>query len=187
MECCGNCRHYQDNYCNLMDDLVQQLDNCGMFDGDDKWAAFIVNIMRVYTNLVWKALLLRTYPSPLTVNTTSMMRVWEYARIHNRLQIHNPSQGLHEPTLSKTQETTTTNTNNHGWGTDMGIDPKIHYCMCGLTWTPRTYHRILMLLRGSYSRRCPQCHTKHTYQLMNHVVKINTEPIKNKGEVYKNG
>ena len=36
IECCGNCKHYQDNYCNLMDDLVQQLDNCGMFDGDDK-------------------------------------------------------------------------------------------------------------------------------------------------------
>ena len=34
-ECCGNCRHYQEAYCNLMDDLVEPLDNCGMFDGDD--------------------------------------------------------------------------------------------------------------------------------------------------------
>ena len=33
-ECCGNCRHYQEAYCNLMDDLVEPLDNCGMFDGD---------------------------------------------------------------------------------------------------------------------------------------------------------
>ena len=35
IECCGNCRHYKETYCNLMDDLVQPLDNCGMFDGDD--------------------------------------------------------------------------------------------------------------------------------------------------------
>ena len=34
-ECCGNCRHYKKEYCNLMDDLVNELDNCGMFDGDD--------------------------------------------------------------------------------------------------------------------------------------------------------
>ena len=32
-ECCGNCRHYREVYCNLMDDLVNELDNCGMYDG----------------------------------------------------------------------------------------------------------------------------------------------------------
>ena len=36
MECCGNCRHYKETYCNLMDDLVNELDNCGMFDEGDR-------------------------------------------------------------------------------------------------------------------------------------------------------
>lgn len=31
-ECCGNCRHFQESYCHLIDDLVEPLDNCGMFD-----------------------------------------------------------------------------------------------------------------------------------------------------------
>ena len=35
IECCGNCRHYKETYCNLMDDLVNELDNCGMFDEGD--------------------------------------------------------------------------------------------------------------------------------------------------------
>ena len=30
IECCANCKHYQDHYCNLMDDLVNDCDNCGM-------------------------------------------------------------------------------------------------------------------------------------------------------------
>lgn len=67
------------------------------------------------------------------------------------------------------------------------IDPKLHYCRCGLTWTPGTTHKLVMLIRGSYSWRCPQCHTKHTFKLIHHVVKTDTEPIKNRGEVYKNG
>ena len=35
-DCCGNCRHYKEAYCNLMDDLVEPLDNCGMFDDGDE-------------------------------------------------------------------------------------------------------------------------------------------------------
>ena len=34
--CCGNCKHYQEAYCNLMDELVEPLDNCGMFDGGEQ-------------------------------------------------------------------------------------------------------------------------------------------------------
>jgi len=30
---CGNCRHYKEAYCYLMDELVEPEDNCGMFDG----------------------------------------------------------------------------------------------------------------------------------------------------------
>ena len=35
-ESCEECKHYNKHYCNLMDDLVEPLDNCGMFDGDNK-------------------------------------------------------------------------------------------------------------------------------------------------------
>ena len=31
-EYCGNCKHYQEAYCNLMDELVEPLDHCGMCD-----------------------------------------------------------------------------------------------------------------------------------------------------------
>ena len=36
IECCGNCRHYREAYCCLMDDLVNHLDNCGMFNCGDE-------------------------------------------------------------------------------------------------------------------------------------------------------
>jgi len=37
IECCEYCKHYsKTNYCNLMDELVEPLDNCGMFNGDEK-------------------------------------------------------------------------------------------------------------------------------------------------------
>ena len=29
---CDNCRHYEEEYCHLMDELVKPLDNCGMYD-----------------------------------------------------------------------------------------------------------------------------------------------------------
>jgi hypothetical protein len=32
IECCGNCKHYSEAYCNLIDDLVEPCDNCGMCD-----------------------------------------------------------------------------------------------------------------------------------------------------------
>ena len=34
IECCGNCKHYKEAYCSLMDDLVEPEDNCGMCDID---------------------------------------------------------------------------------------------------------------------------------------------------------
>jgi len=32
IECCGNCKYYREAYCYLIDDLVEALDNCGMYD-----------------------------------------------------------------------------------------------------------------------------------------------------------
>lgn len=36
IECCGNCKHYKEAYCSLMDELVEPEDNCGMCDCGDK-------------------------------------------------------------------------------------------------------------------------------------------------------
>ena len=37
IECCGNCRHYEETYCHLMDELVESADHCGMCDtGSDE-------------------------------------------------------------------------------------------------------------------------------------------------------
>jgi len=34
IECCANCKHYRKpKYCNLMDELVDPLDCCGLCDG----------------------------------------------------------------------------------------------------------------------------------------------------------
>ena len=69
----------------------------------------------------------------------------------------------------------------------MVIDPKLHYCQCGCSWTPGTYHKIVMLLRGDYVRRCPQCGTIMRFVLVNHVVKVETKTIKDRDRVYRNG
>ena len=31
---CEDCKHYKEEYCILMDELVKPLDNCGMYDGE---------------------------------------------------------------------------------------------------------------------------------------------------------
>ena len=69
----------------------------------------------------------------------------------------------------------------------MKVDPLLNYCQCGHTFKFRKYHKILMLLRGEYKYRCPQCQTMMTFKLMNHVVKVDTKAVKNRDEVYKNG
>ena len=33
---CSDCRHYKEAYCNLMDELVEPQDNCGMYDGGEE-------------------------------------------------------------------------------------------------------------------------------------------------------
>ena len=32
IECCTNCKYYRENYCSLMDDLVEPCDCCGLCD-----------------------------------------------------------------------------------------------------------------------------------------------------------
>ena len=69
----------------------------------------------------------------------------------------------------------------------MGIDPCRHYCPCGCSWRPGTYHKLLMLLFGEYSWRCPRCHTRLKFRFIGHVVKVETIEVKNRKEIWKNG
>ena len=69
----------------------------------------------------------------------------------------------------------------------VGFDPKLQYCKCGMTFTPGTYHKLLMLLFGEYSWRCPRCHSVLKFRLISHVVKVETESIKNRDKVWRNG
>ena len=69
----------------------------------------------------------------------------------------------------------------------MGIDPLQHQCRCGCSWSPGTYHKLVMLLRGHYVHTCPRCQTRMTFRLIGHVVKVETVEVKNRSEVWKNG
>ena len=33
-ESCEECKHYIETYCNLMDELVQPADHCGLYQGE---------------------------------------------------------------------------------------------------------------------------------------------------------
>ena len=66
------------------------------------------------------------------------------------------------------------------------IDPKLQTCSeCGCSWRPGTFHKILMLVRGSYSRRCPQCGMVMRFVLVHHVVKVESKTVKGKRELWK--
>ena len=67
------------------------------------------------------------------------------------------------------------------------IDPKQKYCSCGYTFHVSTLQKLRMLLQDSIIITCPRCGNRMTFRLIHHTVKVNSEPIKNKGEVYKNG
>ena len=67
------------------------------------------------------------------------------------------------------------------------IDPTCHYCICGVSWKPKLRHKLLMLLFGGYSRKCPQCGTVMKFVLVHHVVKTETNVIKNRDRIWENG
>ena len=68
----------------------------------------------------------------------------------------------------------------------MGIDPTLHYCTCGCSWRPGTYHKIIMLLFGEYSRKCPQCQTVMKFMFVGHVVKVDSKRVLNE-RIWENG
>ena len=69
----------------------------------------------------------------------------------------------------------------------MDMDPKAQKCSeCGSSWRPGTIHKIIMILHGKYTRRCPQCQTVMTFRLIHHVVKVEQEHI-DKRRIWKHG
>ena len=67
------------------------------------------------------------------------------------------------------------------------IDPLLNYCGCGYTFHISKLQQVRMLLFGDLVITCPRCGDRMTYRLIHHEVKINTETIRNREEVYKNG
>ena len=69
----------------------------------------------------------------------------------------------------------------------LSIDPELHYCYCGYTWKPGLYHKLVMLVKVEYRLTCPQCQTVMIFTLVNHVVKVKTQDIKNRDRIWENG
>ena len=67
------------------------------------------------------------------------------------------------------------------------IDPKLHRCKCGMRFRPGVFHRVLMLVFGEYSWRCPRCHTVLKFRLVHHVVKTDVVMIKERDLIWKKG
>ena len=67
----------------------------------------------------------------------------------------------------------------------LGIDPRVHRCVCGLSWKPTTFHKIVMLVRGGYSRKCPQCGTVMRFRFIGHVVKVEQTEVKGKSDLWR--
>ena len=67
------------------------------------------------------------------------------------------------------------------------MDPLRQQCQCGHTFYISTLQRLRMLIFGDMVITCPRCQNRMTFRLVHHTVKVNTESIKNKGEIYKNG
>ena len=52
----------------------------------------------------------------------------------------------------------------------MSIDPKLQHCQCGYSWRPTLLQKIVMLVFGSYTKRCPRCQCRMRLVLYNFVV-----------------
>ena len=68
----------------------------------------------------------------------------------------------------------------------MSIDPTRQYCQCGWSFRPSSWQKVLMLLFGKYSMRCPRCQTRMTLVLYNFVVCKERENV-DKRELWKHG
>ena len=68
----------------------------------------------------------------------------------------------------------------------MRMDPTLQHCQCGFSWRPGTFEKIIMLLFGEYTKKCPRCQTEMRCVLYHFVVC--KERIKvDKKELWKKG
>ena len=63
---------------------------------------------------------------------------------------------------------------------------KLQYCNCGYHWTPTTWQKIIMLVRGEYVKKCPRCQTRLHCRLYNFVVVKERDRI-DKKELWRKG
>ena len=68
----------------------------------------------------------------------------------------------------------------------MIVDPKSQKCLCGYSWKPGIFQKMIMLLTGSYTKTCPQCHGKMTLKMIYHVVIVERENV-TKEDIWRNG
>ena len=66
------------------------------------------------------------------------------------------------------------------------IDPCVHRCKCGVTFCPGVFHKVVMLVFGCYSWKCPQCGTVMRFRLIHHVVKVDMEVVKGRERLWRN-
>lgn len=65
-------------------------------------------------------------------------------------------------------------------------DPCREYCQCGWSFKPNRWHRIIMLIKGKYVKRCPQCQCRMELVMYNFVV-CKRRIIVDKKELWKKG
>ena len=68
----------------------------------------------------------------------------------------------------------------------MKHDPKLVHCQCGYCFRPGLWQKMVMLVTGSYVKRCPRCQCRLTLKLYNFVV-VKERKVIDKKELWKNG
>ena len=66
----------------------------------------------------------------------------------------------------------------------MNRDPTLQHCSCGWSFKPTIWHKVLMLVKGKYVRKCPQCQCRMELVLYNFVVCKERENV-DKKELWK--
>ena len=77
-------------------------------------------------------------------------------------------------------------TNSNGGDQHMKHDPKLVHCQCGYCFRPGLWHKMVMLVTGSYVKRCPRCQCRMVLRLYNFVV-VKERKVIDKKELWKNG
>ena len=66
------------------------------------------------------------------------------------------------------------------------IDPYLNYCKCGWTFKISKLQKVRMLLFGDLVVSCPVCQSRMKFRLVEHAVKIETEEVKSRNDLWRN-